>query len=390
MKARKIDHIEDVLDSTEDQEFRRRPRRGRDRYDERAVDIATPLPIRRATNKQQRIPSRGVRYSPAIKEQALAHHAQHGAKSASDEYGASIETIHRWQRTRERKIDAGVAQPITATEPSREEQILATWREHPGFGPSQVRNQIKRLGLKASVSTVREIMEDNGYVAPKAKRREHVGRYEAARPRELYHLDFVHFYVHKQKQCLLFIEDDFSRFIVGWALVEVEAADPVIQTFERCVERYGKPEAVMSDRGSAFHSWRGLSRFQALLEEYEVNFFLAKEAAVNGKVEALNAAFQKECSGQIEFTNLTDAARRVGQWVDRYNHQRTHHALGGLLVPADRFYGLAERTLKLIEQGNGAHALDLLNPDNRGLEIFRVTSHGGKAEVYLMGKKIMG
>ena len=31
-----------------------------------------------------------------------------------------------------------------------------------------------------------------------------------------------------------------------------------------------------------------------------------------------------------------------------------------------------------------------MNPDNRGLELFRVTSHGGKAEVYLMGKKILG
>ena len=200
----------------------------------------------------------------------------------------------------------------------------------------------------------------------------------------------MHIYVHKQKQCLLFIEDDFSRFIVGWALVEFEAADPVIQTFERAVERYGKPEAVMSDRGSAFHSWRGLSRFQTLLEEYEVNFFLAKIPQVNGKVEALNATFQKECSGQYEFRDLTDAARMIGSWVDRYNHQRTHHSLGGLLVPADRFYGLAERTLKLIEQGHGANALDLLNPDNRGLELFRVTSHGGKAEVYLMGKKILG
>jgi transposase InsO family protein len=84
---------------------------------------------------------------------------------------------------------------------------------------------------------------------------------------------------------VLFIEDDFSRFIAGWAVVAVEAADPVITCFEQAVQRYGRPEGVMSDRGTAFHSWRGLSRFEALLEEYEINYFLAKEAAVNGKVE---------------------------------------------------------------------------------------------------------
>ena len=53
-----------------------------------------------------------------------------------------------------------------------------------------------------------------------------------------------------------------------------------------------------------------------------------------------------------------------------YNHQRTHHGLDGLLVPADRFYGLAERTLKMIEEGQGGHALDigLSNGTNGGVE----------------------
>ena len=96
-------------------------------------------------------------------------------------------------------------------------------------------------------------------------------------------------------------------------MVPAEAADPVIACFEQAVERYGRPEGVMSDRGSAFHAWRGLSRFESLLEEYEVNYYLAKEAAVNGKVEALNASFQKECescsvkSGMLKTTKGAEA-----------------------------------------------------------------------------------
>jgi len=38
------------------------------------------------------------------------------------------------------------------------------------------------------------------------------------------------------------------------------------------------------------------------------------------------------------------------------NHARTHHALGGLLVPADRFYGRAEEVLARIETGGNATA----------------------------------
>lgn len=342
---------------------------------------------------KRRFTSRGKRYSSARKEEILTFAESTSLEDAATKYSVSDRSILRWCQEEERRGTAPTAALVEDSDPQakRREKILAIWKEHPGYGPSQVRNMLRRNeGLKASVTSVRAVMEENGYVAPKAKKKEQRGRYEAARPRELYHLDFVHFYVHKQKQCLLFIQDDFSRFIVGWVLVPAEAADPVTACFERAVERYGKPEAVMSDRGSAFHSWRGLSRFQKLLEEYEVNFVLATEPQTNGKIEALNAAVQKECISHYELADLTDAARVIGKWVDAYNHQRTHHGLGGLLVPADRFYGLAERTLKLIEEGQGGHALDILSPDHRGLEIFRVVSHGGHAEVYLMGKKIFG
>lgn len=359
-------------------------------YDRRKVRSARRR--RELDDDRERCAARGKRYSRGIRDEILEYAAETSPEEAAAEYGVTTNSIARWRKEDARRGDEPAAHLVVVDDPQaqRHAEILRVWKEHPGYGPSQVRNMLRRTGLKASVTTVREVMEEHGYVAPRRKKKEHLGRYEAARPRELYHLDFVHFYVHKQKQCLLFIQDDFSRFIVGWTLVAAEAADPVITAFERAVERYGRPEAVMSDRGSAFHSWRGLSRFQALLEEHEINFVLATEPQTNGKVEALNAAFQKEVLAHYELTDLTDAARTVARWVDCYNHQRTHHGLGGLLVPADRFYGLAERTMKMIEQGQGGHALDILSPDHRGLELFRVVSHGGNAEVYLMGKKIFG
>ena len=340
-------------------------------------------------------PSRGKRYSPAQKQEILEYAVAHDVQAAAERFQLTGASIYEWRRCLKRRGVADASDKeggkivIEDSKAERDRRILAMWRQHPGYGPSQIRNMLKREGFKVSVGTVRHVIEENGYLPPSLKRKEHVGRYEAARPRELYHLDFYHFYCHKQKQCVLFIEDDHSRFIAGWAMVPVEAADPVIESFERAVERYGRPEGVMTDRGSAFHSWKGLSRFEALLEDYEINYFLAREAAVNGKVEALNASFQKECIEQQEFMDLTDAARGIGRWVEHYNHRRTHHGLGGLLVPADRFYGIAEQTLKRIEQGLGADT-ELTHPDSRGLELFRVVSHGGRPQVWLMGEKILG
>jgi transposase InsO family protein len=277
-----------------------------------------------------------------------------------------------------------------ATQDERHRLILEIWQQQPGLGPSQIRNILRRQGFKASVNTVRAVMEEHGYVHPKVRRKEHTGSYEAVRPLQLCHLDFYHFHVHRQPQCLLFILDDFSRFITGWTLLKSEHADGVIEAFESAVARYGKPEALMSDRGSAFHSWKGLARFQALLEEYGIDFYLAKEAQVNGKSEALNAAVQKELIRQVEFLDLADAHKQIARWVQFYNYRRTHHALGGLLVPADRFHGWQDETLRRIEQGNGADMEDLLNPQGRPLELFRVVSLGGQPAVYLMGKKILG
>ena len=233
-------------------------------------------------------PSRGTRYSYAVKKEILKYAEENSVEAAAEKYGVTETSIYEWRRAGKRRgTDTGdlPTGPTGQTEEEdskevRDRQVLAMWRQHPGYGPSQIRNMLKRGGFRVSVGTVRHVMEQHGYLPPTLKRKEHVGRYEAARPRELYHLDFYHFFVHKQKQCVLFIEDDFSRFIPGWAMVPTEQADAVIEAFEMAVQRYGRPEGVMNDRGSAFHSWKGLSRFEALLEEYEINYFLAKSASV--------------------------------------------------------------------------------------------------------------
>jgi len=349
------------------------------------------------TSAQKRVAC-GRRYSPAQKAQILLDARETGVEEAVAKHGCSSWSIYEWRRQQKRLGEAALAaEPqrapelaLDATQAERQEMILTLWRQQPGLGPSQIRNQLKRKGYKASVSTVRAIMETYGYVQPKTRRKEHTGRYEAIRPLQLYHLDFCHFHVHRQKQCLLLILDDHSRFIPGWTLLKSEHAAGVLEAFEKTVNRYGRPEAVMTDRGGAFHVWNGLSQFERQLEEYGIDHYLAKEPQVNGKAEALMATVQKELISQVEFTDLADAQRQIRRWIRFYNYQRTHHGLGGLLVPADRFHGWEQQTLKRIEQGHGADFQDLLSPEGRGLELFKVVSVAGQPAVYLMGTKIFG
>ena len=188
--------------------------------------------------------ARGKRYSPAQKREVLEYAEGHDVAAAAEKFGVTQASIYEWRRALKRRGDGeltGDGKGEGAEEDPqqvRDGKVLGLWRQHPGYGPSQIRNLLRRGGFKISVGTVRQVMEENGYLPPRRKRKEHLGRYEAARPRELYHLDFYHFHVHKQKQCVLFIEDDFSRFIAGWTMVAAEAAEPVIACFEQAVERY--------------------------------------------------------------------------------------------------------------------------------------------------------
>jgi len=71
----------------------------------------------------------------------------------------------------------------------------------------------------------------------------------------------------------------------------------------------------------------------------------------NGKIEVFNANLAKELFDVHRFWDVTEMKRRLSTHPHWYNHARTHHALGGLLVPADRYYGRAEEVLARIESG---------------------------------------
>jgi len=209
------------------------------------------------------------------------------------------------------------------------------------------------------------------------------------RPNHLWHLDFVHRNIHCANTFTLILIDDHSRYVVGQGVDDAERAALVIETFERAVMRHGKPEMVMHDRGSAFWSWKGISRFTALLTELGVDMIVAEQKELNGKVEVFNANLHKELFDAHRFVDVAEMRRRLDTHVHWYNHGRTHHALGGLLVPADRYYGRVDEVLARIEAGAGRDLGDGLDLRTRCLDLFKVCSRDGVTEVWLMGKKLL-
>lgn len=323
-----------------------------------------------------------------------------GIKKGADLVGLHYTTVYQWQREFEvlgeeaflayRPTSRG--RGIKKITEEQEKGVLETWERYPGFGPSQVRNQLRRQGLTISTRTVQKLMEANGYRGIRRKRdQKESQRFEASRPLELVQIDILEFFIHKLKVYLLLLLDDFSRFILGFRLATETSIDLVIGVVQEALDRYGKMEEIISDRGFVFYSWRGANRFEQYLEVAGIHQTHARphHPQTLGKIEAANQQIQKELIRRQEFKGVEDAAAAIKKWVETHNYKRTHQGLGGLLVPADRFHGRIEAVIEALskkidpETPIGYDGVDL----SRSL-MNLVWEPEGRVRLYILGQPV--
>ncbi len=108
-------------------------------------------------------PACGRRYSPAQKAEILLDARETGVEKAVDKHGCSAWSIYEWRKQQERDGKAALAaesgsappEPLDATQAERQALILKMWRQQPGLGPSQIRNQMlndpEHLGAKPGI-----------------------------------------------------------------------------------------------------------------------------------------------------------------------------------------------------------------------------------------------
>jgi transposase InsO family protein/transposase-like protein len=305
------------------------------------------------------------RYSLGFKQEVLAQ-AGSGRKlvEVARQYHLPEVTIARWQKAAAAAggevPEPGSTRPSTGASPIDPEQralVLELKAKHPNMGLAQIQNQLKRFqALKLSRHMIGRIFAEAGIPLQKrsadGERDPAKNRFEMTRPNELWAVDFKEIWIHSEKAHALFVLDDFSRFVVGFALTEKPTAELAIETVQRAIARYGRPERILSDRGGQFHAWNGVSRFDEFLADFLVEHTVTKahHPFTNGKVESLLRSLESEILDVEELASLREAEERIRAWVAEYNFLRTHMALGGL-VPADRYLGMVEEAQRALEEG---------------------------------------
>ena len=340
-----------------------------------------------------------TRYTQEEKLSVLESAKQIGVEAAANIAGVKATTVYNWRNQLKRLgKDAFLAykpsykgRGIQKVTVEQQKAVLGTWKDNAGFGPGQIRNQLRRQGITISVRKVRSIMQANGYKpVSKKDRADKAQRFEASCPLELTQMDILEFFVNKLKVYLILLIDDFSRFILGWQLLTETSTDAVTEVVRQAIRRYGKMQELLTDRGFVFYSWRGINRFERYLQNKGIDHTHARahHPQTLGKVEACNRRIKNELFNQQRFSNIHDAKAAIENWVDHYNYKRTHQGIGGLLVPAERFHGQVRQAVAAIVTGEDATSAALRSSDIERSIISLVAGPGGQLTLYIMGQPI--
>lgn len=308
--------------------------------------------------------------SPARRKEAVEAYLKSGRTFGefAKIWGVSSKSLGKWCKIYEERGAAALESGIYGTgkrgrkgsSPHVKAQIVAVQSENPSFGLKKVRDFLYRFrGVKVSTGTVRKTVKEaklpRAPLPPKKRRKakDKIRRFERSKPMQMWQSDITSFVLtrHSQRVYLTVFIDDHSRYIVSWSLLLRQKSDLVMDSLLLGIQRFGKPEEVLTDQGRQYFSWRGKSDFQKLLDREGIKHVVARShhPQTLGKCERFWETVGQEFWERVKPQELEDTRTRFGHFIAHYNHFRPHQGIDGM-TPADRFFGVASEVKRAIEE----------------------------------------
>ena len=316
------------------------------------------------------------RFSKAFKLKVLTERAESKltVKELAAKYDLHPTMIHRWQRRLKEggeealqdKAPVPIKQPEITPEPVQK-RVVDVKHANPFLGARKLQEHLARFeGIVLSVSTVNKILRRFGFKPAdeviqaearkndpekqkvfeeeQAAREREWARFCRAHPNDLWQIDLKTFYIRGQHRVwLIDIIDDHSRFVVGFSLVATATAEAVMETLKSAFIKHGLPKEILTDNGTQFVAWQGVTRFEKLLGRLGIHHTKARphHPQTLGKIESFHRNIKRELLDVERFSSQEEAVQRVGAYLDHYNYARPHQGIGGF-TPADRYFGIAD------------------------------------------------
>ena len=198
-----------------------------------------------------------------------------------------------------------------------ERTILGIKKEHPTWGARKIRDKLIRqfpMIPTPAVSTIHAVLDRNGLVKPKKRRRykaEGTPLLGAHEPNGLWCADYKgEFMLGNRQYCYpLTISDYRSRYLIACEGVKSTKSDFAFTIFERAFKDFGLPQAIRTDNGVPFASGNalfGLTRLAVWWLRLGINLQRIKPGhpEQNGRHERMHLTLKQEATKPAAFNFL--------------------------------------------------------------------------------------
>jgi transposase InsO family protein len=227
-----------------------------------------------------------------------------------------------------------------------ESAIVRLRTEHPSWGAAKIREKLLRafpMVPAPAKSTVHAVLDRNGLVE-RRKRRRHKAQgtslTDPSSPNQLWCADFKgEFMLGNRQYCYpLTITDYSSRYLLACESLESTKSMFAFNVFERVFKDFGLPSAIRTDNGVPFASPNalfGLSKLAVWWLRLGIHIERIKPGhpQQNGRHERMHLTLKKEATKPASF-NFLQQQSRFDDFIEIYNHQRPHAAIG-MLYPGE-------------------------------------------------------
>jgi len=224
--------------------------------------------------------------------------------------------------------------------------IIAYYRENMLEGYRRLTYMmIDQDVVAASPSSVYRVLTKagllNSWNRKKSKKGE--GFKQPLKPHEHWHIDVAYINICGTFYYLCSILDGFSRYIVHWEIRQAMQESDIEIILQRAREKFpGFSPRIISDNGPQFiaKDFKEFIKVSGMTHVRTSPYYPQS----NGKLERYHRTIKGSCIRVNSPLSLDDATRLVTNFVDHYNNQRLHSAIG-YITPIDKLQGRAETIL---------------------------------------------
>ncbi len=206
-------------------------------------------------------------------------------------------------------------------------------------GPHTIQWHLKHHhNITVSVSTIRRRLLAAGLIEPEPKKRPKntYMRFEAALPNETWQSDFTHIWLADgtDTETITWL-DDHSRYALHVSAHRRITGNIVRDTFNETAETNGFPASVLTDNGLVYTTRfaggkGGRNQLETRLADLGITqkHTRPNHPTTTGKVERFQQTMKKWLTARPPANTITELQQLTDEFVDIYNHQRAHTAIG--------------------------------------------------------------